>query len=88
MSRPEDVPESVWADAYATAVQAGCGLAIGATEIIARAIMAERAGWQPAVTYFDRYCQDEADDVENCVCGERQHEDAKAFADAVKRGQS
>lgn len=43
----------------------------------------ERARWEPAIRYFDRYCQDEADDVENCVCGSQQHEDAKAFASAI-----
>ncbi len=46
---------------------------------------AERARWQPAVTYFERYCQDEAASVEDCVCGEAQHEDAKAFAAAIRR---
>lgn len=46
----------------------------------------ERSRWAPAALYFERYCQDEADDVENCVCGLPQHEDAKAFA-AVARGE-
>ena len=57
-------------------------------DIIARAIMSaraeERERWKPATVYFERYCQDEADDVENCVCGLRQHEDAKAFAAAIR----
>jgi hypothetical protein len=49
----------------------------------ARLLMAERARWQPAVTYFDRYCQDEAEDAENCVCGQQQHVDAKNFRDVA-----
>lgn len=50
------------------------------------AIMAERERWKPAVTYFKRYCLDEADDVENCVCGEEQHEYAKAFEAVIRAG--
>lgn len=38
---------------------------------------------QAAATYFERYCQDEADDVENCVAGEQQHRDAIALRDAL-----
>ena len=47
-----------------------------------RAEMAARMN--PARIYFERYCQDEADDAENCICGEQQHEDAKAFATAIR----
>jgi hypothetical protein len=63
-----------------------------ASEIIARALMerdraateTERERWKPAAVYFERYCQDEADEVENCVCGQQQHDDAKAFAAAIR----
>ena len=51
---------------------------------ITAALVMERERWKPAATYFDRYCQDEAEDVEHCVCGEQQHEDAKAFATAIR----
>lgn len=54
------------------------------TKAASRAILAERARWKPAVTYFERYCQDEAEDAEHCVCGEQQHEDARAFAAAIR----
>lgn len=67
-------------------------IAIAMVGVAARAILAakveERTRWAPAQVYFERYCQDEADDVENCVCGLQQHEDAKAFAAAIrKRGE-
>ena len=39
---------------------------------------------EAAGTYFERYCQDEADDVEHCVCGEQQHQDAIALCQALK----
>lgn len=38
-----------------------------------------------AKTYFERYCQDEAEDVEHCVCGQQQHEDAKALRAAISK---
>lgn len=34
-------------------------------------------------TYFDKYMQDEADDAENCVCGEEQHLAALAVKKAL-----
>lgn len=89
---PEDVRESAnklcpcyGADRYCrheddNSCEDGCEW----SDTIARAIMAERERWKPAATYFDRYCQDEAEDVEHCVCGEQQHEDAKAFATAIR----
>jgi hypothetical protein len=48
----------------------------------------ERERWAPAVTYFERYCQDEADDsaVEWTGCSEEQHIDARAFAAAIRKG--
>lgn len=49
----------------------------------AAALCEERDRWQPAATYFERYCQDEAENAENCVCGDQQHKDAKAFAFVV-----
>jgi len=52
----------------------------------AAALVEERARWDAAVTYFDRYCQDEADDAENCLCGQQQHVDAKNFRDAIRAG--
>ena len=36
-----------------------------------------------ARTYYSRYAQDEASDVEHCVCGREQHEDAIALRDAL-----
>jgi hypothetical protein len=64
-------------------------------KIIARALLAaeergaarERAHWRPAITYFERYCQDEAEDnaVEFVGCSQQQHEDAKAFAAATRK---
>jgi hypothetical protein len=99
-TRPEGIPEDVWAECMARA--AGLRNAVlwqsnSANEIIAdqfaRAILAaekrgeerERERWKPAALYFELYCQDEADDVENCVCGEQQHENAKAFAAAIRQ---
>jgi hypothetical protein len=42
----------------------------------------ERARWQPAATYFERYALDEAEATAYCV-SEQHHEDAKAFASVV-----
>lgn len=93
MGKPEDIPQDVL-DAATAHTTFYLNPSRGAdfqytVMIVARAILAakaeERNRWQPAVTYFDRYCQDEADDVENCVCGVQQHEDAKAFAAIRKR---
>lgn len=63
-------------------------------EAIAEALQAaEKRGeqrelerWKPAVIYFERYCQDEADDdaIEWAGCSEQQHIDAKAFAAAIR----
>lgn len=52
---------------------------------IDRAVNAERARWQPAITYFERYCQDEADERDCCI-SDQQHEDAKAFAAVARQG--
>ena len=54
----------------------------------AAALMAERERWKPAVTYFERYCQDEAEDdgVNFTGCSEQQHADAVAFRAAIRRG--
>ena len=83
---PEEVEEWAWEYALRWAWKGDL-----TTELIARAVMAavaeERSRWHPAVIYFDRYCQDEADDVENCVCGPQQHEEAKAFAAIIRQGQ-
>ena len=38
---------------------------------------------EAARRYYDRYAQDEAEDVEDCVCGREQHEDAKALRNAL-----
>lgn len=38
-----------------------------------------------ARTYYTRYAQDEASDVEDCVCGREQHEDAAELRDALLR---
>ena len=54
------------------------------TKFIARAILAERERWKPAVEYFDRYCQDEADDDDFPERFRQQHEDAKAFKAVVR----
>lgn len=35
--------------------------------------------------YFDGYMQDEADDVEHCICGEEQHEAAKAVKQSLQK---
>jgi hypothetical protein len=86
MVRPDGIPEDIW-----NASQFIMGWehrlmpdnARHLTEEVARAILAERDRWLPAVTYFDRYCQDEADDAENCVCGQQQHVDAKNFRDVA-----
>jgi hypothetical protein len=86
--KPADIPQDIWDEAMAVAMACGCSLAIGAYETISTSLMAarerERARWQPAVTYFEHYCQDEADDVENCVCGQEQHIAAKNFRDAIR----
>ncbi len=91
---PEGIPADVWKTVSSLAMQYVEWLIPKPSEYgqsehvlavtIARAIMAEREKWQAAVTYFERYCQDEAEDVEHCVCGEQQHEDAKAFAAAIR----
>lgn len=41
--KPEDLPDDIWETAQAVAIGVGAGLAIGAYETIARAILAERA---------------------------------------------
>ena len=97
MTKPDDIDHDAWdtgarmAGEYLSWLNAGNSTghlsehAVSAmTDTIARAIMAERERMMPATVYFERYCQDEADDVENCVCGLRQHEDAKAFAAAIR----
>ena len=56
-----------------------------ARDCLRAALPLERERWKPAVTYFERYCLDEADSAEDCVCGDAQHQDAKAF-EAVVRG--
>lgn len=91
MTRPDDIPQDVWAAADGWLDRSlppaqGFSAEMGYQEAIARAILAERERWKPAAIYFERYCQDEADDAENCVCGEKQHEDAKAFAAAIREG--
>jgi hypothetical protein len=86
MSKPDDIPRDVW-DAARRALSLNFTVPISGVEVCiaaARAIQAERARWQPAVTYFQHYCQDEADDVENCVCGQEQHIAAKNFRDAIR----
>lgn len=40
-----------------------------------------------AKAYFESYCLDEADDPENCVDGERQHEAAKALQAAIAKAE-
>jgi hypothetical protein len=91
MTRESIIPE--WADRKAervlTMFSRGDTEAIDRALIhgaIAAALCEERDRWAPAATYFDRYCQDEAEDVENCVCGEQQHKDAKAFAFVIATG--
>ncbi|WP_108397597.1 hypothetical protein [Devosia submarina] len=54
------------------------------TSLQARLLEAEKALGAAAI-YYERYCQDEADDVENCVCGQQQHEDAIAFRAAASK---
>lgn len=80
MTKPEDIAERLYA-------KLGRGSSADVETIRATISMlfeGEKARWEPAIRYFDRYCQDEADDVENCVCGEQQHADAKAFRDAIR----
>ena len=38
---------------------------------------------QAARHHFEHYAQDEADDVEDCVCGEDQHRAARELRDAL-----
>lgn len=97
MSKPADISQEAW-DAAGQVMVLSMRMARHMAEpmdpmaFIARAIMAatlaERERWAAAATYFDRYCQDEAEDVENCVCGRQQHEDAQAFAAIRKRGEA
>jgi hypothetical protein len=88
--RPDDIPQDVWDDAaralYATGTHdlPSPSMEQDIQVIAAVAILAERERWQPAVTYFQHYCQDEAEDVENCVCGQEQHIAAKNFRDAIR----
>jgi hypothetical protein len=46
----------------------------------------ERLRWveQTARVYFNHYLQDEADDIDNCVCGDEQHNRAKLLRGALK----
>jgi hypothetical protein len=37
-----------------------------------------------ARVYFDHYLQDEADDVDYCICGDEQHNRAKLLRGALK----
>jgi hypothetical protein len=85
MSKPDDISQDVWdaAGAVERDVDAPDYSPYNHV-VIARAILAERERWQPAVTYIQHYCQDEADDVENCVCGQEQHIAAKNFRDAIR----
>jgi hypothetical protein len=92
MVRPDGIPEDIWNEA----VHVAGLIAFYATDpakrdeavanFISRAVLDERDRWLPAVTYFDHYCQDEADDVENCVCGQEQHIAAKNFRDVAHPG--
>lgn len=94
MSKPDDIPDDVIdaaATAYIAYVDSQAKITASPTEdevmaVAARAILAERERWAPAVTYFDRYCRDEAEDIEYCVCGEQQHIDAKNFREAIRKG--
>ena len=43
-----------------------------------------RAIADAAGRYYARYAQDEANDVEDCVCGREQHEDAIALRESLK----
>ena len=82
------IPEDIAAEAREIADDRGSSSYLAL--IIARALLAaeergakmERARWSPAVVYFERYCQDEADDnaTEWVGCSIQQHEDAQAFA--------
>ena len=47
--KPDDIPEDVHKTAFEVARAVGAGLAIGSTETIARAILAERARWEAEV---------------------------------------
>lgn len=53
----------------------------------ARLIAAAPDLLEAAKTYFDGYCQDEAEDAENCVAGLQQHEAAKALAAAIAKAE-
>lgn len=61
---------------------------LGATALCYRqaraAIEAIGPELRACIAYFDGYCQDEADDEENCIDGAIQHARAVAFRDAVK----
>lgn len=37
-----------------------------------------------ARSYYRHYCVDEAEDVESCVCGRKQHEAARELRDAIR----
>lgn len=68
-----------------TAEVAAADLRTGAASKVALELGAQRDRLKEAAgTYFERYCQDEADDVEHCVCGEQQHQDAIALCQALK----
>lgn len=90
-----DIPEAVRAEARRAIYDTGRGM-IGRErnyleDRVCRALLAaekrgkeeERERWKPAAVYFDRYCQDEAAELECCL-SEQQHTDAKAFAAAIR----
>lgn len=79
-----DIPEDILKTAEALFSRFAY-LADGPSEDeVARLILAERQRWNPAVTYFERYCVDEADDDDFPERFRQQHEDAKAFKAIVR----
>lgn len=85
-----EIPEHFW-DAARSLRSAVLWESNSSVEHIAQALLAaekrgkeeERERWKPAAVYFDRYCQDEAAELECCL-SEQQHTDAKAFAAAIR----
>ncbi len=84
MTKPGDIPQWAWEKAESVFFPSATETQERAARAILSAVEEENRRWEPAIRYFDRYCQDEADDVENCVCGEHQHTDAIAFRDAIR----
>lgn len=98
MVERSDIPKDIMEQAQSVAAHLyayGSSSYDFASNIIGRALHAERLAaenrgkeeererWKPAAVYFDRYCQDEAAELECCL-SEQQHTDAKAFAAAIR----